>query len=343
MKKPNKKTATTEYILTLTLYEHLSALKRVGLKIPSRAFVEAIEGSLDGLIRESIDGKRISEKMVVVKTIPFGDFCDEIVSSATSLKNSMPDAIVVSTTPMIVYDAHGICFGLSRLIDMAGNMIAIGARPSYGSIEHQIEKVLSTLKGHRVIIMEDGSFTGKTLCFMLERLAACGIDIAAVVMGILFPEARVRLSKTFNGRIICKHNFADPLDWMPSHDFFPFIPNSGRVIGTKVGESLIPVHLSDQSTLSKPYILPYGQLDKWSGLPLSPTAQVEFSRFCLTRTMEIFQEMEHLNGRVIKVGDIVRTNPVTSVPVPDHQRKVEFFNLNQRVIDILNRDYESVG
>jgi hypothetical protein len=173
---------------------------------------------------------------------------------------------------------------------------------------------------------------------MLEKLKSCGANVVAMVMGILFPNARKKLLNTFKGELICKYHFENPFDWMPSHDFFPFVPNAGRVIGTKVGEAFIPFHMYDRSTLSKPYILPYGVLDKWAGLPLTQQGMIEMSRFCMDGSIEIFDRMERLNGRTITIGDVIDTRPTTSVPLPFGKKGLDFYDLSNRVVDVLRED-----
>ena len=285
----------SQYILTQTLFEHLNSFKRVGLKIPHRTLIDEIEEGLAALIRKSFDGSKFA-----LETINFGEFCDEIISSARDIKTRMPDAVIVSTTPMISYETSGICVGLSRLIDMDGNIISVGSRAGSDSVERQIESIAERISGRRVIILEDGSFTGGTLCYMLDKLSGTGAKVEAIVMGILFPDAKERLAKSFKGELVHKYQFEKPYDWMPSHDFFPFIPNSGRVIGTQVGDSLIPAHMFDHSTLSKPYILPYGELGEWAGLTHMQRKQLlELSIFCLSGAIRIFEEMEKLNDRPI--------------------------------------------
>ena len=324
----------SQYILTLTLYEHLCAFKRVGLKIPNREMVDKIEDGLTRRITKSFEGSKS-----VVEVIRFGDFCDEIVSAAKEIKIRMPDAIVITTTPMISYESGGTCIGLSRLIDFEGNIITVGARAGSGSVESQIEHISRDLAGKRVIILEDGSFTGGTLCYMVEQLSTHRAKVAAIVMGILFPLAREKLAATFHGELVCRYNFEKPFDWMPSHDFFPFVPNAGRVMGTKVGDSLIPIHLFDRATLSKPYVLPYGRLGQWAGLSMTQDELVWFSQYCIMGSIEIFQEMERLNGRPVCVGDLIDTRPVTSVPVAFGRKQVDFYSLGDRVVDLLNNDY----
>jgi len=323
----------SQYILTLTLYEHLCSFKRVGLKIPDRVMIDKIEAGLTELMKKAFNGTKN-----IIEVIRFADFCDDIISAGRELKVKMPDAIIISTTPMIACDTGGICIGLSRLIDFDGNIIGVGSRAGNFSFERQIELISRELSGRSVIILEDGSFSGDTLDFIIGKLSQKKAKVEAVVMGILFPKAKKKLASVFKGQLICKYHFENPFDWMPSHDFFPFIPNAGRVVGTKVGDSLIPVHLFDRATLSKPYILPYGNLNDWAGLPLTPQAGLDFSQFCMTSVVEIFQEMEKLNGRIITIGDLIDTRPVTSVPVISGRREIDAFSLTNRVIDVLNND-----
>ncbi len=326
-----------QYIVTLTLEEHLQSFKRVGLKIPDCKFIQAIE---QGILKKIEHGFRGSSVRVVSKR--FDDQCNCIVSTMRKIRLRRPDAVVVSTTPLITHDTDGVCVHLTRLVDNGGNLIGIGSRSGQHSIDRQIDLVQDRIKNRQIIIVEDGAFTGKTLICLLGHLKKRNTHVIAIVLGILFPAAAKNIEEQFKGELIFIDDFPSPLDWMPVHDFLPFLPNSGRVIGTSLGNSLIALNLQNHATLSIPYVMPYGLPNEWGGLAFNTADLQDFSRHCLLASTRIFQEMEHINERIMTIGDVIGTMPATSIPVAIHQEQFDAYDLENRIIDILNNDYERI-
>ena len=172
-----------KYLVTTTLYDNLSVLKRTGLSIPSREFVGDIEKELISMLKDNFAGEPVE-----VTEMPFSEMCDAIVARAGDAKKKHSDAVVVSTAPLIAYEAEGQCIRLNRIVDINGKLIGIGPRPGNPSIRKQIEKLI---KGDSIIIIEDGSFTGSSLKFLLK--AFFGRKVKTIVLGLLFSNAGERI------------------------------------------------------------------------------------------------------------------------------------------------------
>lgn len=313
-----------QYVVTLDLHHSLSVLARIGIQIPSREFVDEIEKQLVFAIR-----KNFTEAPIDILEISFGDMCDAIVSKATKTKKEYPDAVVLSSAPLIAYEAEGKCVHLNRIVDINGELIGIGPRPGYASVTKQLRE----FKNKSIIIIEDGSFTGSSLEFLLRILSA--ENVKAIVLGLVFSKAREALEKAYSGKI---YHYIDSginfLDWMPTHDFFPFVPNCGRVIGFTTGRTCFPFYLHHHASISMPYILPYGKPAEWASLKGDQKALIEFSQKCIDLTCELFREIAKLNSRNIKIGDLIKSNPRTNIPVCSGQ--LDFPDLNEDVLTLLN-------
>lgn len=318
-----------KYLLTLTLYQCISAFKRLGIKIPERSFINEIEKELVGLIRANF-----SESPIVVEEIPFDDLCDEVVVMATQAKQIHPDAVVVSTAPLIAYEADGECVHLNRIVNFGGDIIGIGPRPGHPSIVNQFQPISQK----PIIIIEDGAFTGKTLKFLFDNLP--NKNIVSIVLGILFPEAKQTLEGFYSGQLLyyTGANGIDLVDWMPTHDFFPFVPNCGRVVGSMMGKNCFPFYLYHHASIAMPYILPYGLSDKWASLRGERRDLAKFSVSCIELTRRMFVMMEKINNKPITIADIIYSNPRTSIPVSIGQ--YDFSELTESVQDILSGDLQ---
>ncbi len=316
------------YLLTQTLFEHLSAFSWIGLQIPPRDFIEEIEKKVGQLVEEMFAGTQVS-----VETLSASDLFGALVSSVQDVKKSNPELVFVSTAPLMAYEVEGECVHLNRLIDCSGELIGIGPRPGHPKIEAQLSYLPRGEKS--LVIIEDGSFTGGTMQALLGILGP--ERVRTIVLGILFPRAADVLEKNFDGEVICNRNEKDDLiDWVPSHDFLPFMPNNGRVVGSFLGKSCFPVYLYNHASLCMPYILPYGRPEEWASIRGEKAKICQFSIHCIQLALQIFEEMERINGKKITVQDVVFSSPRTSLPIAPNQGG--FTELSERVTSILSED-----
>ena len=322
-----------KYVVTQTLRPHLSAFKRIGLEIPGDDVINNIEQQVIDSLEENFSGTEIE-----IEAIPFETFCDSILALAHEVEGSFTDTLAISTASMIALECGGKCIEVNRLIDMDGEIIGIGPRPGYPSVEKQIAGALDKLSGKDIVIVEDGAFTGGTLDYLLGIMQGRGSSVKAIVLGILFPDAEKVIRERFDGQLLCYRKADDVLDWMPSHDFFPFFPNSGRVIGGHLAGKCFPTYTEDHMSLSMPYIMPYGKPGEWASIKTNGYKAANFSRQCLTSALNIFQAMEEINGRRIMIKDLLGSYPRTNLPVSTGQHGL--LSSNENVVNIIHGDLE---
>jgi len=92
-------------------------------------------------------------------------------------------------------------------------------------------------------------------------------------------------------------------------------------------------------SLGMPYILPYGKPAEWASIPAESACA--FSRFCLSETMAIFEEMEGLSQQKITLESLVGTYPRISLPVAKDEK--EFPHIKTRILDILHDDVQMLS
>lgn len=319
------------YILTRTLDIQLAGFNALGLQVPNESFVKEIEDGIVVALQNVFTGMD-----VVIEDKSFGPICEKIIEEANKVSERN---LVVSTSPMIAYQLDGIALGISRIVDLNGNIIGVGARPGFNSVRKQLENISQKLQERGIVLAEDGAFTGSTISFLLKETSHLGIKIEKIILGVLFPRAESVFKEIFSGDMVVFERATEAVDWMPSHDFMPFIPNCGRTVGHKFGVNYLPTYLHDGTSLSMPYIFPYGDPISWAGLPVErKSAAYEFSRKCLNLTIILFKEIERLNKKHIVIGDILHSHPRTSLPISGTQQ--DYLDLTERVVNVLNGDLE---
>src|SRR3989338_2547229 len=287
------------YILTFDLERKLRLLRSVGIKTPdnSDSVLRDVRQHLTDAVTNCFSGQNIA-----LRSIATEDLADEIWSRALNKKSLLQNAVIVSTCLELAAPRRGYTLELNRIVDIDGNIIGIGPRPGFPPIADQWAKIAHMAAGHPFEIVEAGSFTGNTLLYTINAFRAKGLDVAAVVVGFIFQEASQKLESNFDGELIVVEEMADYLDWMPDHDFFPFTPNCGRVLGTKFGDDYLPFYTYNGASYAVPYLTTFCDVTAWSGIPRDKVNA--FSLWCTQTTLEIYRAIDALNGESIKIGDL---------------------------------------
>ena len=295
-----------EYLLVTDLANRVQCFRAAGLKVPDQDhdfFSETCE-VLAELVQECLLGP-------VVRVINMQDLSYAILSRAHEIAGGFDSAYIVSSCTEIASPAHGTTLEINRLVDYQGNILGIGPRPGYPSIESQILSIMATAGDRPIIVMEDGVFSGRTLCDVVHRL---GKNVTAIVVGFVFPEGRDILCKEFDEKQLhIIESVNDPADWVPDHDFFPFIPNCGRVLGAMMNGKAYPFYDYDGFPFAIPYLMPFSPMKEWTGLEVV-AKMAELSRYCLYRTIELFRLIGEMNGRLIRPSDLRGCKPRICLP-----------------------------
>lgn len=320
------------YALTWDLGEKVQLFSALGLQVPppnAEIFIK---------IKDDLDKMLLHVFGPSVHTFPRATraLASQIVAKTTQRQSELRsraarDALVVSTCPEIANIREGIALSINRLIDEKGEILGLGPRPGAPSISDQMDVVQRAAGNRSVILMEDGAFTGGTMRFILNEMKARRVHVSAVVLGLAFKNAKESIAEVFDGDIVTVEEDKDYVDWMPDHDFFPFIPNSGRVFGTSWNGNLMPLYTKDGATFCAPYLLPFAPITKWASIPENHA--LDFSRFCLQKTREIFEKLCEDNDCMLTIEDIIDTVPRVSIPMAIGQQIIP--PLRTRILDYL--------
>lgn len=296
------------FVVTNDVGVRVSGLRSIGLKTPD---------SNDPIFKEFHAGliEQISRMLPEIKVVEHDmtELADEIWSRAIQLKTSLASAVVVSTCAELAATRRGHVIEMNRIVDVNGNILGFGPRPGTDLLSRQIASIGAFAHGKSIVIAEDGTFSGGTIEFLVKQFTKRCIEVAGVVVGICFPVAAKSLGKLFNGNLMVVEETEEPFEWIPDHDFLPFIPNCGRVFGSMFGDEGMPLYNQDGISFCFPYILPFGNPAKWASIPQEHAAN--FSLFCLEQALGIFSYLDKLNGRHLTVHDLLGAVPRVSMPM----------------------------
>ena len=232
-------------------------------------------------------------------------------------------AVIVSTCPEISAVVRGHTLEVNRIVDFDGRLLGLGPRPGHPSIREQLVGMKSIIDGQPVILVEDGSFTGETLRYLVEEFQVSGIDLVSIVLGFAFPDAHKLVQSFFAGELVTTEEInGNLIDWMPDHDFVPFMPNCGRVVGSRLGcqGDVFPFYNYRGMSYSIPYLSPFRDVQAWASIPRDQARQ--FSLSCLHRAIQLFEVLTKLNGARFVVSDLVSQRLNVSMPVSIGQRQL---------------------
>lgn len=307
------------YLLTTDLpLQVVEGLGSLGLKTPAADdpfFHEMLEG-LKGDISKVLPGAR-------VKVLDMRELAKNVSGAVHRQRPFLKDAAIVSTCPAISTVVHGHTLEVNRVVGFDGAILGRGPRPGHSSVHEQLVGLRSMIDGQPVILVEDGSFTGETLRYLVDEFRGTRIELAAIVLGFAFPKAREAVSSFFAGDLIVTEEVdGDLIDWMPDHDFFPFVPNCGRVVGVRMGTDgdVFPFYSYGGLSYSIPYLHPFCDMEQWASIPRARAPR--FSLSCLHRSIQLFELLNKLNGQRFLISDLVSQRLNVSVPVSVGQRQL---------------------
>lgn len=302
-------TTSGTYILSLDLGEKLESLKRIGIDAPGPydSYTIDIQSELRSAISESL-----SPLGVNVEQVRMADLSDSVIGRAAKINQVLDSPTVISTCPEIAYPAGGHAIEINRLVDVNGQQIGLGPRPGFENIDNQIRKIT----GNKIVIVEDGIFTGGTVRYLINKFSEAGKRVTAIVAGFNCNQADISWSDNQCYDLFTTQSFDKIIDWVPDHDFLPFIPGSGKVVGTDIGGNYYPFYDYRHATYAIPYIKPFGPISEWASIPNDKANKL--SATCIRLAMDLFKTIENMNkknGNEITIGHLLLTRQRTSLPM----------------------------
>lgn len=327
----NDRAHHSEYILVCDLPQRIRSLRLSGLKVPDEndRFFAGVREGLTSLLTQALPGVRL-------RVMDMRDLAENILTKAQNLVAEIDNGFIVSSCMEIANPAHGATLEVNRIVDIEGKILGIGARPGHPDLETQLNAILFSAAGRPLILIEDGTFTGGTLAEITRRFKKRGAHVAGAVVGFAFPQSLERLRAVFTeDQIHIVEPLEHPLDWVPDHDFFPFVPNCGRVVGFCLnGCEPMPLYNYDGSSYTVPYLIPYGPMADWAGIPIKGKELCQFADFCVASAIELFERIGSLSEHVVAFDELRHVKPRVGIPISVGQRLLPHMN-SYTIVDYL--------
>lgn len=302
------------YVVTYGMAHRLQLFRSGAFRVPhlDDALFKTFQTSL-------LERVQLALPEITVRGIHMDELESTIWERVGHSLNGTKDPIVISTcselasASRLTRKIEGHTLNFNRLFNTDGEIIGYGPRHGFSSLNKQFDDLALKIGNRPVILIEDGAFSGKTLCFILDKLKAYGLKVPTVIMGFCCARAEVRLKESFSGEMIIVEPIKDLVDWIPDHDLIPFTPNCGRVLGEQTPNGFVARETEDGHTYAYPYILPFGKMNEWSSLPLHCIE--DLSRFCLDASISFFSEIGEYVGHKITIRDLRRGYPRFPIPI----------------------------
>jgi len=323
------------YILTHDLGKRIESFRDLGLNTPNHddQFYSDFKEGLEKRIRKIYPDDEI-------KSLYMNDLTQRIWNESIHKKSSIKNAVIVSTSHDIATPRRGHTLEINRVYDHNGKQFGFGSRPGNPCLDEQIISLAKLVGNSPVVLAEDGVFSGNTILYILDKFKKKNISVSTIVLGFSSRDGIDTVKKVFDGEIITLEGIPHLIDWMPDHDFIPFAPNCGRVLGISFGNEALPVYTYDGVAFAFPYIRPFGDLNKWGSIPEDQVN--EFSHYCMQQALELFKKIEDLNGKKsLLIRDLLGTRPSIRIPVCFNSD--EFPSLDTRVTEYLLDTYWSLS
>jgi len=269
-----------------------------------------------------------------VEFVPRGKIRNAIRATVKELSSS-GEVFVVSLSRLYYPNADDY-IDCNRIVSKDGSTLGIGPRPKTYDLSVQVKSVMDKADGRVVVVVDDTLFHGESI----RGLRALGLEFDTVV--VYFADRGSSRSLTEQGYTVhASLETAGYLDVLPVHDFLPFVPLCGKVVGKSVYGKPSPIVVPPGVSLSLPYIIPFilpEQVHSWASIPLEHVQ--EYSEFALGQTMELFRRLKGVG--VVSIADYIHSNPPRrSLPMSVGLRRQMFESLpidyQEPILDYLGR------
>lgn len=322
-------------VLTHDLGQRIQMLRSVGLEVPGPndpVIVDAQQQLVDDFTQALPEGSVISLQM--------GEMAEEVIGEA---RKRWPGAFVVSAYPEIA-PRSSKQIEVNRLYDLRAIKQGIGPRPGHRSLFEQTEEIAKQFQGRQVVVVDDGVYSGETAAAIINALKVAGITPVGLVAGfaVSHRDTVVKLSDIERGgtEVVLVREIPGLTTWHPDHDFFPFVPGYGRVVGFTLPEkdrtNRFPLFTFDGASYAFPYLPQFSEVpslwEKWVELPSAAADGI--GKHCLENTRKLFEAIEELSNQEVVIGNMLDTSVRTGVPL--RVGKSDFPPLMKRVVSYLS-------
>ena len=297
-----------------------------GFHVPGREFFREIHSALEDELRRIFDPQGIE-----VEFLSWGTMKGRMLDLIEDKSEGLP---IISLDPVYVENPD-MRFHTNRLQGWSKRGrtwtdLGNGPRPNAGMIATQITRIsqhsaLFERDQKRVVVVDDGVWTGRTFFALQELLKEHEIEVAKFLVGLHIQQANSAI--TLDSPIIPAEKglfkVGEIVEWVCERDFFLGVDYSGRTIGrnsegggfngsSSGAEKNYYPNQPMAGNYGAPYVLPLGAPQLWASIPRSEVKQ--FSRVCLELARQLYNAIETETARVLGYGRPVLVRDLARPP-----------------------------
>lgn len=169
-------------------------------------------------------------------------------------------------------------------------------RPGAPSVEEQLQRVVAGTRGRRVILVDDGAFSGGTLAYVVEELRRVGKEPRMLVVFLGNPDLR-----SIGGvPLYAFEELRDCIDWVDSRDL--------GILGGRLQKR----SRTGRSATALPYIAPFSD-GRNASIPSRQLSKI--STQLLTAERTFLNDLETIVGRPLAIKDAIQGGyPLPELP-----------------------------
>lgn len=265
-----------------------------GFRIPESSFFhhmhEALADQVQGVLGSDVEVLSVSAR----------DIDSGIARLLQVHHNGLP---FISLDRHCYGDNEGVLFyDVNRVVDVEFEDIGIANRPGTQSQVEQLSSIADQLPPgcRKVGVIDDGCFTAGTLNTFVEEAGIVGLEVETILLGLVIHGEKLPWDDCDIHYLQFYHPGHDVVDWVWDRDFYPGVPLSGRTVGQLVDGKPVPFEPSQGAC----YLCGFGDIGAWASIPFE--GQISLTEFCLEQDIRMFEEIEDLSSRVVKMTDLDR-------------------------------------
>lgn len=343
--RKNNNEAKTAYLVTEDLslvvcrWCEMQSPKIPTTKLKESDFFGSLLNQLEAALGSSFD--QVQTKVVTLQRSVFDDLLKkrDLISDDRGkiVPGKAPSEFWVALdnvypTPLLDKDPAKYNMSITRYVDSNGKPFedeeGHGSRPEDGetNLHHQVNECVNKWddavekygKKLPIILVDDGTFTGETICQVLTEFAKQEVIINSVRLGVAKSEGIDRIASwspppvSPGGKrglegvyFIGASKLCPPLkDWICERDFFPGVLYAGRVVARKDDDGIVrPLRVGTRRIpVRSQYLYEWGNPYTWASI--TEEKQRSFTLAALKLSIELWTELEALARRTIKVQDL---------------------------------------
>lgn len=266
--------------------------KQLGFKIPDKNYFTDLSQGIASDLQSIFDksGKRIDVKLIS---------SDKLHKRIGWKLSKVPNDAIISLDK--VYFEGDFQLEINRAVQKEGEKwkdLKECNRPGFISINQQFDSICSKINGNRVLVVDDGCWSGNSISWAVKELQKRNINVDRVLVGIFIDSGKSLLNVPLE--FIIRYSVDSILDWICERDFLLGAPYGGRTV---IDDPLCKSHRKSYGAY---YLWGMGDYTDWASLNLNEDLVKWFTKRCILRAIYLFRSIEDLSGKPVLMSNLSR-------------------------------------